>query len=190
MPMPAAALPPSPRARRLRSLETTPGSVRSIVSRLLKLLHTLGAVGLAGGLACYIVLLLVAPSPIAIDAYASSRGAIAAVCKWLVLPSLLLVLTSGLLAIAANRVYMNARWAWLKALLGLAMFEGTLGGVQAPAERGAKLASRAINGEIDPLALPALINDEMNVLWFLLALSIANIVLAIWRPRLRRRADA
>ncbi len=158
------------------------------MKRLLKFLHTVATIGLTGGLACYIVLLATAPEPITVDGYAALRAGIAAVCKWLVLPSLVVVLTSGLLAIAAHRPYQGARWAWLKAALGLAMFEGTLGGVQGPAERGAVIAAQAAAGEIDPQAMAGLIGDEWNALWFILGLSIANVAIAIWRPRLKRRA--
>jgi hypothetical protein len=48
----------------------------------------------------------------ALVAYAAVRSAIAALVKWLLVPSLALVLVSGLLAIALNRAYRDAGWAW------------------------------------------------------------------------------
>ena len=104
-----------------------------------------------------------------------------------VLQADLVVLATGLLAMVVHRPYLDARWAWLKAALGLAMFEGTLGGIQAPAERGAALSARAAAGEVDPGALVAMINDEWNAMWLILALSLANVGIAIWTPRLKRR---
>jgi hypothetical protein len=157
------------------------------MKRAMKFLHTAGAIGVTGGLACYLILLGTAPEPLSAAEYAVLRRGIAAVCEWLLLPSLLAVLTSGLLAMAIHRPFLGARWAWTKAVLGLAMFEGTLGSVQAPAERGAALSARAAAGELDAGALAAMIGDEWNALWFILGLAVANVALAIWRPGLRRR---
>jgi hypothetical protein len=72
------------------------------VRKWLKSLHEIAAIGVAGTLAAYLVLVATAPedSPVA---YAAVRGAIAALVKWLLVPSLALVLVSGLLAIAVWR---------------------------------------------------------------------------------------
>ncbi len=160
--------------------------MKRAMSRTMKLLHTAGTVGLAGAVACYLVLLQGAPEPTAIEAYAAVREGIARICRWLLLPSMLAVLTSGLLAMAIHRPFLDKRWAWLKAALGIVVFKATLG-VQAPAERGEALSLQALAGEVDAAALPTMIRDEAGTLWVLLALSLANIVLGIWRPRLRRR---
>ena len=157
-----------------------------MLSRTMKLLHTVGTVGLAGAVACYLLLLHGAPEPSAIEAYVTVREAIARVCRWLLLPSMLIVLTSGLLAMAVHRPFLDKRWAWFKAALGLVVFKATLH-VQSPAERGEALSHKALAGELDPALLPGMIRDEWYTLWILLALSLANIVLGIWRPRLQRR---
>ena len=157
------------------------------MKRVLKLLHTLAAIGLTGALAAYIVLLATAPDPLSLEAYAAVRHGIERIGTWLLLPSLLVVLTSGLLSIAVHRPYMKARWAWLKALLGLSLFEGTLVGIQGPAEHAAAVTAKAVAGEIDAARVPELLHDEWRTLWFILALAVINVVLAIWRPRLRRR---
>jgi hypothetical protein len=157
------------------------------VSRILKLLHELGAIGMMGALAACVVLLTVAPRESLVE-YAALRQGIAAITRWLLVPSLAIVLVSGLLAIAANRAYMDAGWAWVKALLGILMFEGTLLTIQASARRAAELASLAAStGSGDPAALAPLLRTEWAGLWTMLALSFANIVLAVWRPRLQRR---
>ena len=157
------------------------------MQRLLKFLHTIAAIGLTGALAAYIILLASAPDPLSVGEYATVRHGIERIATWLLLPSLLLVLTSGLLSIAAHPPYMKARWAWVKAALGLSMFEGTLVGIQGPAEHAATITARAAAGEIDPARVPELLHDEWRTLWFILALAIVNVALAIWRPRLRRR---
>jgi len=157
------------------------------VRHLLKFLHTLSTIGITGGVAAYIILLATAPDPLSLEEYAAVRRGIERIAKWMLMPSLVIVLTSGLLAIAAHAPYMRARWAWLKAALGLSMFEGTLSGIQGPAEFGAAITERAMRGEVDPARVPEMLHDEWRTLWFILALSAANVALAIWRPRLRRR---
>ena len=97
----------------------------------------------------------------------------------MLLPSLALVLVTGLLAIAATRGYHDAGWAWVKALLGLGLFEATLVTVGANS-RQAELAAAAA----DPNLLASLLHSERNTLLLLLGISVANVVLAVWRPKL------
>jgi len=154
--------------------------------RALKLLHEIGAIGVIGAFASLLVLHMTAPTH-SIAAYAAIRVGMAAISKWLLVPSLLLVLVSGLLAIVATKPYMNAGWVWVKALLGISMFEGTLLTISASARRAAELAEMAITGTGDAVELSRIIHTEWGGLWILLAVSTANIVLAVWRPRFSRR---
>jgi fructose-specific phosphotransferase system IIC component len=89
-----------------------------IMRKSLKILHTLAACGMVGAVLAYMVLLLAAPQDTA-TAYAELRQSIAALCDYLLLPSLALVLVSGLLSMAVHRPFLDKRWAWLKAALGL-----------------------------------------------------------------------
>ncbi len=153
---------------------------------MLKALHELGAVGVMGSFAACLVLVATAPSqPPA--AYAAVRHGIAAIAQWLLVPSLGLVLVSGLLALAINKAYHDAGWAWLKALLGIGMFEGTLLTVGASARRAADLSAMAASGAPDPAQLAEVLRTEWGGLWLLLSLALANIVLAVWRPKFSRR---
>lgn len=159
--------------------------------RLLKALHTLGAIGFMGGLAACLVLVantVVEPTP----SFAAVRHDIALINNWLLTPSLLLVLVSGLLAIAASDAYKNAGWAWMKALLGIVTFEGTLLTIVGTSRKAAEQATAAVAGQPDAMTQVAgLLRTEWGSLWLMLALGLVNIVLAIWRPRLsRRRATA
>lgn len=90
------------------------------------------------------------------------------------------VVVSGLLALAATRGYLDAGWAWLKALLGLSVFEATLV-VVGSAQRQAELLAAA------PDQLDALLRAERHTLVLLIGLSIVNVVLAVWRPKLAWR---
>lgn len=156
--------------------------------KLLKLLHEVGAVGVMGALAAYIVLVATAPQDSLVE-YAAVRRGIAALTQWLLLPSLVLVLISGLLAIAATRAYMDQGWPWLKALSTFAMFEGTLLTVNASARKAAEISAMAATaGEASPELLAPILRTEWIGLWAILALSFGNILVAVWRPRLKRRS--
>jgi hypothetical protein len=147
----------------------------------LKVLHEVAAIGIGGGLAACLVLNLMAAGASAAD-FVAARQAIAAIARYVLMPSLALVLLSGLFAIAATTAYHGAGWAWLKALLGLSLFEATLltvGAGRAPAELAAVAA--------DPALVAALLRSERNTLWLLVALCVVNVVLAVWRPRLSYR---
>jgi hypothetical protein len=156
-----------------------------MLKRLLKILHEIGAVGVMGSFAACLVLVLKGPTQ-PLVAYAAVGQAIAAITQWLLLPSLVLVLLSGLLAIAATSAFQNAAWAWVKALLGLSLFEGTLVTINANARRAAELAALAASGQGDAAQLAQTLRTQCGALWLLLALSLVNIVLAVWRPRLYR----
>lgn len=146
--------------------------------RGLKILHEIAAIGVGGGLAaCLVVGLLADPATPA--QFAAARQAIAAIARYLLVPSLAVVLVTGLLAIAATRGYHDAGWAWVKALLGLSVFEATLVTVAATS-RQAELAAAGS----DPTLLASLLQSERTTLWLLLGLTVANVVLAVWRPRL------
>jgi hypothetical protein len=160
-----------------------------MLSKILKTLHEIGAIGVVGSFAAYIVLVATAPTQ-SLIAYAAVRQGIAAIAKWLLVPSLAVVLVSGLLALAANRAYANAGWAWAKALLGISMFEGTLLTVGAGARHAAELSAAAAAGQGDPALLAGVLHSEWSGLWLLLSLSIVNVLLAVWRPRLSRQTAA
>ena len=71
----------------------------------LKFLHTLGAIGMMGAMACLGVILLYAPPATALAEYAAVRSAMAMVAKWIFMPSLGITLIAGLLAIAASPAF-------------------------------------------------------------------------------------
>jgi hypothetical protein len=155
-----------------------------MLRHLLKFLHTIGAIGLMGAMATMLMMLSVAPPPSDLAAYAAIRGAMGAVATWIFFPSLAVTLIAGLAALAANTVYQNAGWAWAKALTGILVFETGMIGVLGPMQQEAERAAKALAGQFDPALLGATIGSERGTLWVLLAVATANVVLAIWRPRL------
>ncbi|MCF8205089.1 MAG: hypothetical protein K9J82_08445 [Methylotenera sp.] len=147
-----------------------------------KVLHELASIGFGGGLAACLFINGLADRGTA-ETFATARAAFAAIANYLLVPSMAVVVVSGLLAIAATRGYMDAGWAWLKALLGITVFEATLMVVGSGSRHEEMLAAFTA----DPVTLQALLRSERNTLWLLIALSVLNVVLAVWRPRLTWR---
>ena len=152
----------------------------------LKFLHSLGAIGMMGAMACLGVMLVFAPPPTALAEYAGVRGALGAVATWVFMPSLGVTLIAGLLAIAASPAFHNAGWAWAKAASGILIFEGGFVSVLGPMQREAADSAKAIAGTFDPTLLGASLGAEKMTIWILLAVATVNVVLGVWRPRLVR----
>ena len=108
----------------------------------LKFLHTMGSIGITGGLAAYMLVLVMLPQGAALETQLVMRDGLALLSKWLILPSMLVVLLSGLLAIAANTAFLEAPWVWIKGLAGILVFETTLLTIDGPAQRNAKFVQR------------------------------------------------
>jgi uncharacterized membrane protein len=157
--------------------------------RLIKFMHTMGAIGLMGAMACLLVLFSFMPAPTSLSEYAVMRAAMGGIATWVFLPSLALTLIAGLLAIAANRAYHNAGWAWAKLLSGVLVFEWGFAAVQGPMQQEAELSARALTHEVDPATLGISLGAEWNSLWVLLAVATANVILGVWRPRLTTIPD-
>lgn len=143
-----------------------------------KALHEIASIGFGGALASCLVINLAANRASPAE-FAAARQAFAAIAQYVLVPSMAVVVISGLIALAATRGYQDAGWAWLKALLGLSVFEATLL-VVGSGRKQAELAAAAA----DTALLETLLRSERNTLWLLIALSVVNVVLAVWRPRL------
>lgn len=156
----------------------------------MKFLHEVGTVGFAGAVCAQLVLSLAADGRPPVE-YAVMRSAILLVSEWMLLPSLLLVLLSGLLAMVAHTAYLSAGWAWIKAVLTVLVLEGTLFSVQGPAQTAAAISAKIAAGdESSAHILPRVVRHERGGLGVLLFLSVVNVALAVWRPRSRRRRAA
>ncbi len=151
--------------------------------RLLKFLHTLGAAGLTGAIAVLAVVLVLAPTSISTAGSVSILVAMAKTAQWIVGPSMVATVVTGLLAMLATPVFYDAGWVWLKAATGLLVLEGGLH-VLGPLQEEAKRGASALASGADPASVAHLFSAESNTLWVLLAVSVANIALGVWRPRL------
>jgi hypothetical protein len=145
--------------------------------RFIKILHTLSAIGLMGGVAAFVVLRSAGPTP---DdaAWPTLRHALVALHARLIVPSMLLCLFSGLASMIAHRPYWNALWAWLKALSGLAALELTfrLQGL-----------STSLSTETNLAELATDLRLEGSSCWVLLTVAFLNVVVGIVRPKLGLR---
>ena len=127
-----------------------------------KTLHDVASITFGGALAACLVINQVA-SRESVAEFAAARQTLAVIAQYLLVPSMGVVVLSGLLA--------------------LAVFEATLVLVGSKEEQAAIVSAFA-----DPDLLDSLLRSERNTLWLLVVLCIINVVLAVWRPRLSPKA--
>lgn len=156
------------------------------MQKAIKFLHSLASCGLIGALAGYMIVLIASPQDTP-AAYADMRQSINALSNYLLLPSLAVALVSGLVSMIVQPVFLERRWVWVKALSGLAMFEGTLAIIGAKANHAAEVSIQIAEGTAKPDALDTALAYEWYSLAFITALAVANIALGVWRPRLGKR---
>lgn len=158
--------------------------------KLVKFLHTLGSVGFAGGVASLLALYAFLPPPTDVAGYAQMRAAMLGVADWVYLPSLLIVLVSGLLAVALRPAFIHSGWVVVKVAFSILLFEQGLIAVHGPLDAEARLSARVLDGAADPARLGGSIWREQASLWVMMALAALNIWLGVLRPRFaRRRAE-
>ncbi|MBL8953857.1 MAG: hypothetical protein JNK82_23980, partial [Myxococcaceae bacterium] len=66
----------------------------------------------------------------------------------------------------------------------------TLGAIVGTSRDAAALAAKVAAGQGDPSGFAPLLRHEWGGLWTILALCTANIIIAVWRPRLSKRATS
>lgn len=157
--------------------------------KAVKILHSLASCGLIGGLAAYMVVLVWSPQTTP-SQYTDMRQAIAAISNYILVPSLGVALVTGLVAMMVQRAFQEMRWVWVKAVLGLAIFEATLAVIQGKANEGLSLAQKVASGGETAEALKVALASEWTSLYAIMALSLAQVILGVWRPALYRRKSA
>ena len=153
---------------------------------LLKLLHHASLAGLGGGMVVILVLLdtIDATSP---GAVAGMHAAIALVCGGLVVPSLVVLLLTGMLLVVARPQLINARWVWAKAFFGVIVAATLLAGFQPLVNALASMSSTGTLGT-PPGPLANMVETERWAAYLTLANVVAAMAIAVWRPRLGRAA--
>lgn len=155
------------------------------MKHLLKALHLVAAIGFVGGLGVSLLLAGLADDSTG-TAFAAGRRGISLIADTVVLPSLALLATTGMLLLVKQPALIEARWVWAKALIGMLVGGIALLVVQPAVTRIGALAQLAVEGSpvLAPLAAP--LRAEMIGGGINLALSLTAIALAVWRPRLGR----
>ncbi|MDZ7651884.1 MAG: hypothetical protein U5L03_04675 [Burkholderiaceae bacterium] len=155
--------------------------------RSLKFVHTVATATLVGAL---VLQLLMAwrytPGVATGDALAiGARQVMVDVSRWVLVPSLVVVVVSGLLLMGLNKTFGSAGWVWIKAMIGLLLVKGVIS-INDPAARdiAALVSQGAIAANAEALAeLARLARMEWLGGWLALVLAIAGIGFGVWRPR-------
>ena len=156
----------------------------------LKFLHEIATVGVMGGSIAQLVIWAVAGGRPLSEQVMLYEAALA-ICKAVVLPSLVLVLLSGVLTMSRHKSFHSPEWVWVKLLMTPLVLEGTLIGVLGPAESAAELTRAMAAGQtVDPADLAHTLRLGTVGLVLVLGMYVANVALAIWRPRVRRASGA
>lgn len=158
---------------------------------LIKIVHLLALAGFVGGLASTLLL-----SDFADNAppslLAALRMSVASLGESLVVPSLVLMVLSGMLLVVARPQLVRARWVWAKAVLTAVIAIVALGVVHPAITRAAILAAEGALGTPTLNEMSRAFSAERIGGLVVLVLSAVAVVLAVWRPRLgqRRPPDA
>ncbi len=139
-----------------------------------------------GALAALAVVVVLAPASLNTAGYLPLIMAMAKIAAWLIGPSMVLTVISGLLSMAVTAAFHDAGWVWAKAATGVLILEGGLH-VMGPIQEEAKRGATALAGAPDPASVTRLLSSEGATIGLLLAVSAANIALGVWRPRFRGR---
>jgi hypothetical protein len=157
-----------------------------MAARLLKLIHFVALAGFAGGLGAAL-LLADGAGGAAPAALAAARSGVAQLAAALIVPSLVVLVLSGMLLVVARPALIGARWVWAKAVLTVALGGLTLVQVAPAMQRLAALTNDAALGEPSAAAIQSALHDESWGGLAVLALSLIALALAVWRPRLGAR---
>ena len=153
-----------------------------------KFAHTIGAIGLMGGMLCLLVILYSLPQPTTDpQGFLRSTDVADSIARIILLPSLGVTLVSGLLAIGANPALHNAGWAWFKLATGILLFEGGLVTVQGPIQRAAMVTEEVVNAGGELAALAGVYGSAKGSIIVLIGVAVVNVVLGVWRPKFGRR---
>jgi len=150
------------------------------LGRIIKVVHTLGAIGIMGGVAACVVLRLHGPGPGA-EGWLVVRHQLNALFRYLLVPSTGVCIFSGFLSMFVYKPFWDALWAWAKAGSGVILLQFTF-----------RLKWNALDvtaplDPSDPLDLSKALRNEWSGFWVLLGVSLFNVVVGVWRPRFRVR---
>jgi hypothetical protein len=160
--------------------------------RPLKFIHTVSTATLVGALVLQLVVAFRYNALLATDDATAlgARAVLVEVTRWVMGPSLVVCVVSGLLLMGLNRTFASAGWVWAKALIGFMLVKGVIT-IQDPAVHELyALATQGIAGKVEALAeLARLARMEWLGGWLALALAVGAIAFGVWRPRFGSAAE-
>ncbi len=151
--------------------------------QILKILHTIAACGLIGGVACYMILLVAAPQDTP-AAYADLRDSITVICNFVLLPSVAAAILSGLLSMVVHTPFLDKGWVLIKLFLGIPATAAAVAMLSEKAGHAARAARRIAEDGVSPDVLDALLAREWLGLMVIMLILMVNVVLGVWRPRI------
>lgn len=146
--------------------------------RFLKFLHTTVGAGMTGAVAALAVALMAGHTAQSTPETLAVLRAMTHIAAWIIGPSLVLTVMSGLAAMAVTPAFQDAGWVWAKAATGILLLQAGLHVIGPIQDEARDVAAGA-----DAAGIARLVDAETNTLWLLLAVSVANIALGVWRPR-------
>ncbi|MBY0566341.1 MAG: hypothetical protein K2P70_03470 [Hyphomonadaceae bacterium] len=150
--------------------------------RLLKFLHSVAGSGLLGGAAALAVVLMLTPASIGDAGYASLMIGMSKLAAWVIGPSVVLTVVSGLLAMLVHPPFQDAGWVWVKAATGILVLLAGLH-IIGPLQEAATRAERGLQIAADAAQTARGFEAEIGTAWVLLRVSVVNIALGVWRPK-------
>lgn len=151
------------------------------MKKLLVFFHTVSMTGFSSAIIINLVIFFPDSDLAGTFSSKANRDMLHILNSWILLPSMLVILLSGLFSIANHTPFHNSGWAWLKAALGILLFEGTLLGVIGPVENLIEIIN--IGDKENYESGIKLAKQIWSTSWLILGLIVINIWLAIWRPR-------
>lgn len=151
--------------------------------RLLKFLHSVGAAGLMGGAAALAIVLMLTPTSIGDAGYASVIIGMSKLAAWVIGPSVVLTVITGLLAMLAHPPFQDAGWVWVKAATGILVLLAGLH-IVGPLQEAAARAERGLTIATDAADTARAFEAEIGTAWVMVGVAVINIALGVWRPRL------
>lgn len=148
---------------------------------MLRWLHLIAGAGFMGAVAASLLIAARADA-MSPTAFASARQMIDFIGSYLALPSLTVLVVSGMLLVAARPVWMEARWVWTKAFLGALIGTLFLVCVQPAFNQAAALSSSALSSPSFN-ALQSAVQAGWTYGTAVLVLALAASAIAVWRPR-------
>ncbi|MCA3213535.1 MAG: DUF2269 family protein [Burkholderiales bacterium] len=161
--------------------------------RSLKFIHTVGTATLLGTLALQLVIAFRYNALLAGDdaVAAGARQVMVEVTRWVMGPSLVVVIVTGLLLMGLNRSFASAYWVWAKALIGLLLVKAVITVNDPVVHELMALVAQGIAGKEAALAeLARLARMEWLGAWLSVALCVAAVAFGVWRPTLEGKPKA